>query len=181
MNPTHPLINTGPITSKPLFNAPATQPKTIIKVPYHGERASYFVYHPVNQWNSLTAFSEAKSAFLAMWKEFLDVVELYEDEQTHHEKIVTKETKRDVHRLVNEISGESCRNVYCLEALSEVLFDRRNTDEDEDGRGRKTETHYIPLHSDLEKRGQEIRAMDMGLKMARPIGQHETIRRSWSG
>jgi hypothetical protein len=181
MNQPQKSFKTGEsINGVPLFGHVVEKPKPVLKIPYHGERASCFVYHPVQNWNTLIAYDEAKREFMRLLNDWYNVVELYSDEMVLSEGVTPKSLKRDIVNCVREIDEE--RSYYKLEALAESLWDKvDHEEEDWDRKGRKVEQHSIPLMSELEKRSEELRAMDLGLKMARPIAQHEIARRGWAG
>lgn len=151
-----------------------------IKIPYNGIRTTWFVYHPLKQWNQITAFNDSMKIMHDQIKSWYDIVELYEDEQTRSEKVISDEAKRDIKLLLADI--EKTKDPYMVEALAEALFDKVNHDEeDESGKGRKTEKHYIPYFKELEHRAAELKAMDLGITVPSGHRVGEPIRRTFTG
>ena len=150
---------------------------------YNGERTSHFVYHPAKSGGPLTAWKSSRDEFVKMFKTWLDVCELYEDEQKLSEPVVSNEVKKDILKILDEIETDEVQRCYLIEALAEALWDKPSHDESDDAHtGRKCETHFLPTMKELERRAAELKAMDIGLTAPgtfAPITQ--STKHSWAG
>lgn len=162
----------------------ASKPK-IIEVPYHGCRTSWFCYHPKLNINLDTAFDEAMKSFMAQLTTWYDVCELVEDEVSvrSDKRIVTKDVKKDIKRMLQEI--ENIKDPYLVEALAMVLWDKVGAEQATDGTflpGSEKATHHdLTLMSELKQMAEDIRFEDLGIKLARSTGAAELNRRTFTG
>lgn len=160
-----------------------TRKPHVIDVPYRGIRTSHFVFHPKLMPNTLTAYDEALKVFNAHKTAWFNVTEMFNDDMTRHESVIPLDTKKGITQLLVEI--DATRDVYLLEALAEALWDKVGAEQDSagnfEGESEKTEKHFLPFFSDLEKRAKEIRAEDFGLTVGRTFGKSDIVRRSWVG
>ena len=145
--------------SKPLF-------------PYRGVRRSWYVYHPAYHGPSYNegVWDEAAKRFHKDLGGFIDAAELYSDQQKHHETVGGDVWKREVQKLFNAIEKE--RNVYQLEALAAVIFDRDD----------KCTQRTLPYHSEVRKLSDEMRAEDLNLSLdGGLVNPKSIVRRGWAG
>lgn len=154
-----------------------------INVPYTGVRTSYFVFHPKLFPNLETRWLDVQAAFLKQLNTWYEVVTLYQEDMVLSEQVTTKQLKKEIEKVVNEISRDHDKNVYLLEAVAEALWDKPNHDEEDyDKVGKKVERHELPPMKDLYRRAGELRSLDLGLRLPEdsPLISRP-IRHTWSG
>ncbi len=142
---------------------------------YKGARSSYFVFHPKRfpnlKPNSLEVFDQALKLFYTQLHSWYDVCEIYQSEMTLSEGVTFKSLKKDIEKLIQAIIKD--KEVYQIEALAEVLWDK---DVDE-----KTQKHFIPSHTEIRKRGLEIRMEDSSIVVPNAFRIKKPLRRTWGG
>jgi len=155
----------------------------IIPVAYRGGRTSYFVFHPVLQWNIDTRYNVSKDNFLRQLNTWYEVCELYKDDMVLSENVTPKSLKRDVMKVIAEI--DQTHDVYLLEALAESLWDKEGAIQYEDGKfdgpSEKIQSHFLPMMSELSKRADELRAEDIGIRAPYQTTASMLNRRTWTG
>ena len=83
-----------------------------LRFSYNGERTSHMVYHPVKHGSTEVAWPVVQKEFVRMYKEWLDVTELYEDEMTLTEHIVSPEVRKDILKILDEIEKDEVQRCY---------------------------------------------------------------------
>lgn len=157
---------------------------TLIEVPYRGSRYDWICYHPKKNPNVVTAYDEAKAAFLSQLHAWYDTVAMYQSEQTMSEIVVHKQLKKDVIKILAEIDQE--HDPYLLEALGTVLWvDKEGAAQNEDGsfdhKSEKVQQHDLDFMSQLKTLAQEIKFKDLGVVLDRTLATKDLIQHTYTG
>lgn len=128
--------------------------KKLIQFVYKGSRSSGYCYHPAIDGlaDAPGVWETALKRFRGILDSFVDVAELYTDQQTLSEAVGGPRWKKEALKLL-EATEKDGKNPYQLEALAEVLFDVEN----------KTEQREFPTHQEIRKIAEELRFVDFGL------------------
>lgn len=148
-----------------------SKPKPLF--PYKGVRRSWYVFHPALHGPSYVEGlweNTVTKNFHQLLNDFAAVAEMYSEHESMHEKVGGDKWKKDVMLMYNSIARED-KDVYQLEALAEVVFDRDN----------KVEQRILPTHDEIRRRSTELRAEDMGLSLdGSPVNPNTLIKRGWA-
>ncbi len=158
-------------------------PLLILKIPYYGARTGWRVYHPLKCYNPEKAFQFAKRNFMAELKAWYDVVQLYHDDMVLSEKVITEGVKKEVDKVLVEI--DRAPDPYLLEALAEVLWDKDGAVQLEDGvfdgPSEKTDRHELTMMVELRRRAEELKHLDLGVRLDKPTPSEQLVKHTWSG
>lgn len=152
---------------------PTPPRKPAITYPYKGVRRSWYVYHPAmhgpsdrdGQWEACS------NRFHRLLNDFVEVAELYTDQQTHHDVVGGDRWKKEVIRLFNSIEREG-KDTYQLESLAEVIFDRDT----------KIEQRNLPYQREIKDGASRLRGEDFNLTLTGGglVDPRGIINRGWA-
>lgn len=155
----------------------------LLKTVYRGVRGSYFCFHPAKHANLDTRYHEAKQIFMKMLNDWYEVCELYKDDMVLSENITPASLKKDVLKIVAEIDQK--QEVYKLEALAMILWDKEGAQQREDGTfekgSEKIESHFLPTMTEVSKLADELLAADVGVQLKDAIPESQLTRHTWTG
>ena len=161
-----------------------TQHISLIDIPYRGSRHDWICYHPKKNPNVVTAYDEAKASFLTQLIGWYDTAHIYQSEQTLSEIVVTKQLKKDIARILDEIDKE--HDPYLLEALGTILWvEKEGALQSEDGsfdhKSEKIQQHDIDFMYALKKLASEIKHYDLGIIIDKAYAPTELIQHTYTG
>ena len=161
----------------------ASRHVSLIDIPYRGSRTGFFVYHPKRNPNIETAYHEAKIAFLSQLTAWYDTCALYSGEQTLSEPVATKQLKKDIAKVVDELDRD--KDPYALEALAELLWDvegaAQNVDGSFDHKSEKVQQHDLDFMSQIKKMAQEIKFEDLGIDIGKSLRPTDIVQHTYTG